>query len=208
MKISELSTEEQQAKRAQWRAAQQKSRTKHNLPTTDEAFEYFTTKFSGQHQELERYTKEAVRKVSEELHREFTIDEAYTIDRVARTVLGLKNNLVHRVSDCDGVVVGGMYFLEALGSDLIASVHRYGVEQSESFSTLYRELLQILDEKFGDTQTKVPYEAQCAADIKAEIAGKYVLPVPSRLKHLKPITPFERASRELKAGIGKEDPNV
>jgi hypothetical protein len=175
MKISELSPEQQEAKRAKWRSAQQKSRSKQkaaSVPIADEAFEYFTTKFPTQHQELERYARDAARQVAEELHREFTIDEAYTVDRVARTLFGLKNNLVHRVSDCDGLIVGGMYFLEALGSDLVASVHRYGMEQSSTFSGLYRELLPILDNKFGDTPTKDAYEARCATDIKAEIAGK------------------------------------
>lgn len=182
MKISDLSPEEQEAKRAKWRSAQQKTRTKQKaanyVPTANEAFEYFSTKFAGQHAELEAYTKEIARKVAEELARELSIDEAYTVDRVARTLVGLKKHLVHRVSDCDGLIVGGMYFVEALGSDVIESVHHYSLEQSKSFSTLYRELLEILDKKFGDTRTKDAYEARCVADIKAEIAGRYVLPVP------------------------------
>jgi hypothetical protein len=90
-------------------------------------------------------------------------------------LLGLKKKdepWVREVRDPDGVIVSGLNFPDALGSDLIDSVHRHGLEKSQTFATLYRELLEILNKRYGQEST---YHARV---IKAELAGEYVLSEP------------------------------
>ncbi len=96
------------------------------------------------------------------------------MDRVARTLFGFtqpdKAIWVRRVTDPDGVVVSGSYFPDVLGSGIVAAAHRYGLEKSQTFSTLYRELLQMLDQRFGHERT------EHSIAIHTELEHKYVLP--------------------------------
>jgi hypothetical protein len=184
-KISELTPEEQGKIRAYNRENKRKSREKERAAQTLSAEEWtwnFADNFPEQHKELNAYVRQIEEKVVEELGRGLgTCAETYTVDRVARTLFSLKRNSdpwVRQVHSPNGIIVGGSYFPEALGSDLISSAHKLGLKKSPTFTALYIELLRILDKKFGHIRTGDAFELGCAADIKAELAGTYVLPAP------------------------------
>jgi hypothetical protein len=176
--ISELTPEEQDKIRAYNRENKRKSREAQKAAQTPSAEEWtwnFADNFSEQYKELNAYVTQMEEKVAEELGRGLgSYDETYTVDRVARTLFSLKKNSdpwVREVHSPNGTVVGGLYFPEALGSDLIASAHRLGLKKSPTFAALYLDLLRILDKKFGHQRTGDAFEVRCAADIKTELAG-------------------------------------
>jgi hypothetical protein len=186
-RIADLTPEEQQKVRAYNREQKQKSREKQkadaSVPAASEASDTFAIDFTERRNTLTSYVKEFQAKVVEELGRGLGApqrgssgnvtgwdnDEEFTIDRVARCLLGLKNNWVQKVSDPVGELVAGMYFADA-ASSMIESANRHGLKQSHTFSQLYVELLKMLDRRYGHEQTD---DAQI---IKAELAGEYVLP--------------------------------
>src|ERR1700674_798836 len=186
-KISELSPEEQVQLRAYNREQKQKSRANQKaalyVPTADEAADRFAIDFPEREKELSAYAKQFSNKVAEELGRKFggpqkdplgnvvrwDHDEEFTVDRVARCLLGLKKNWVQEVRDPDGELVSGLYFADASGT-IVESAHHHNLNQSQTFSQLYTEFLGILDRRYGRQQTKD------AAIIRAELAGTYVLP--------------------------------
>jgi hypothetical protein len=191
-KISELSPEEQVKLRAYNREQKQKSRSNQKaalyVPTADEAADAFAIDFPEREKELSAYAKQFSNKVAEELGRDLGSpqkdplgnvlgrdhDEEFTVDRVARCLLGLKKNWVQEVRDPDGELVAGRYFADSSGS-MVESAHRYNLKQSQTFSQLYTELLGILDKRYGRQQTKD------AAIIREELAEMYVLPPLSEL---------------------------
>jgi hypothetical protein len=181
-KISELTPEEQENIRAYNRENKRKSREKQRAvkpPSADEWTWNFVDNFPEQDKELKAYVRQIEEKVVEELGPGLgTGDETYTVDGVARTLFCLKKNSdpwVRQVHSPNGIIVGGIYFPEALGSELVSSAHKLGLKKSPTFNALYLELLRILDKKFGHMQAGDAYELGCTADIKAELAGTYSL---------------------------------
>lgn len=94
------------------------------------------------------------------------------LDQVSRTLLGLKKGWVRNVQDPSGQLVAGTYFPDELGETIVQDAHLYGLERSQTFSAAYRELLTVLDWKYGEEKTGD------ARAIKAELEGSYVLPEP------------------------------
>jgi hypothetical protein len=182
MKISEMTPEQIEAKRRYDRAAKRKSRAKQkaeSIPTADEWFRSWSTQFLQQSVELKTYERQLCAKVYEELGRgefdPYRSPEAETFSWVAITLYSLRKNTspwVREVRDPDGILVGGLLYPDALGSDFVENTHRFELEESATYSALYRELLRILDERFGHEHT------DHACDIKLELAGTYVLKLP------------------------------
>jgi hypothetical protein len=168
-----MTTEEQ---RKQSRERQQRHREKKRqaayIPSADEAFDQFPEE---QTQVLREHVRDVLQQVKSELGLEGfgnyqdNQNAEYAIDAVACTLFALKKNWVREVRSPNGVMVGGTYFPDALGSVIVEAAHRYGLEKSQTFATLYRELLQMLDKRYGKEPT------EHARDIKAELAGSYVL---------------------------------
>jgi hypothetical protein len=94
------------------------------------------------------------------------------LDQVSRTALGFKRGWLREVQMPAGELVAGAYFPDALGESLVQDTHRYELEQSPTFGTAYRELLLVLDKKYGHENTKH------ARAIKQELSREYVLVVP------------------------------
>ena len=95
--------------------------------------------------------------------------ESETADQVAWTLLSFKNNLIKRVDSPNGEMFGGMYFADSIGSDILAATHRFNLEASQTYSAAYRELLVLLDRRYGknrDRDSKV---------VTAELSGTYTL---------------------------------
>ena len=142
---------------------------------------------------MNAYAKEFSNKVKEELGRElgepqrdsagnvigWDYDEEFTIDRVACTLLGLKRNWVHEVRDPNGEMVSGSYFIDdcSFASDLIESAHRHDLKRSPVFAMLFRELLEMLDKRYGRQRT------QDAAVIRAALDGTYVYVPHAQTQH-------------------------
>jgi hypothetical protein len=58
-----------------------------------------------------------------------------------------------------------------LGYDIVSATHRYNLEISPTYSAIYRELLGLLDQRFGSN-----FDRDSTA-IKRELSGKFVVPV-------------------------------
>jgi hypothetical protein len=85
------------------------------------------------------------------------------------------------VSDPNGFVVGGAFYPEVLGRGLVRNTHQFDLEKSRSFSSVYRELLNVLDKKVGkNADSSDESEGGSARAVKAELSGEYVLPAPPR----------------------------
>jgi len=100
----------------------------------------------------------------------------YSVDTILWSAYGFKKNFVREVTEPKGVRVAGLIYPDVIGHKIVAATHRHGLERSQAFSTLYRELLRILDQGFGKHLSEDPIERRAALDIKAELAGTYALP--------------------------------
>ncbi len=183
--ISEMSPEEQQIQREKWRTEQAQSREQNrrarHLPTAEEWAEEFST--TPQFKELKQYADNFSTKVTEEIGHQLTIGEGYAVELVAWILLSLKKNWVRDVCEPSGdFFVGGLYFADAIGSVIVEAAHR-GLDKSPTFTAVYKELLPILDKKFGHDNT------EDSRDVRLELAGRYVLPVPPQPKQPEPVKP-------------------
>jgi hypothetical protein len=196
MKISEMTPEQ---KREYNRNQKRRSRANHKaaeyVSTYDEWTWHWDIRFPEEAAEVREYEKQVGKKVAEELGRISTFEtlgwsrekfaeafplgsgtpEAYALNQVTQTLFGFKKNTsvwVHEVVDPNGIIVSGSYFPDVLGSEIVSAAHGYGLKTSQTFVSLYEELLQILDTRYG----KEPTEHSRA--IKAELAGEYVLKLP------------------------------
>jgi hypothetical protein len=174
MKIVDLSPDQQEAKRKYFREAKQRSRQRQRqamtIPMADVWVEQFPKLHPAIQIESDQYANEFAKSVLSELQIKSSYAIDACLDQVARTSLGLKRNWVRDVQMPAGELVSGTYFPDALGSSLVQNTHRYKLERSQTFSAAYRELLEILDKKYGNEQTKDAHA------IKAELDGSYVLP--------------------------------
>lgn len=188
-RIADLSPEEQENVRAYNREKKRESRQKQRLATyirtAEEWSDEFASSFPEQVNELNAYVKELSDRIVEELGRKlgnpqkdstgnvvgWNYDEEYTVDRVGRTLLGLKKGWVRRVWCPEGELVAGSYFADAdcsFASDVIESAYRHGLKQSPTFVASFRELLELLNKSYGRQQN------QDSAAVRAELAGTYV----------------------------------
>jgi hypothetical protein len=175
--IAEMSPEERDIQREKWRTERaqyrEQNRKARHLPTAEEWSEEFSK--TPQYKELRQYAEKFSNKVTEEIG-QLTIGEGYAAELVAWTLLSLKKNWVRDVWEPYGEhFAGGKYFADAIGSVIVEAAHR-SLDKSPTFTAVYKELLPILDNNFGHDNT------EDSRDIKAEIAGKYVLPVPPQPK--------------------------
>jgi hypothetical protein len=68
----------------------------------------------------------------------------------------------------EGIVTAGN-FPDIIGLEIVSETHRLNLEVSPTYSALYRELLSILDQRFGNNRDRN------SAAIKQELAGTFVL---------------------------------
>lgn len=191
-KISDMTPEEQAVQRALWRESQAERREEirkaTNIPTADESRDEFAA--TEHHKTLNVYVRQLLAKVEEELgHRVrsvrvitgpgpydyFDDDGEYTVDRVARTLLGLKKNWVQEVRSPDGERIAGSYFIDgcSFATNVIESVHRHGLKQSPIFAASFHELLELLHKRYSRQRD------QQIGIVRAELAGTYVYEPPA-----------------------------
>lgn len=187
-KISDLTPDEQEAQRQKWREEKQTERAAKKrqayVPTPYEWMDEFAE--TEHAKTLSTYTKQFLNKVVEELGRElgepqrdaagnvigWSYDEEFTVGAVAATLLSLKKNWVKEVRDPNGEMIGGLFIDDCnFASDLIESVHRYGLKKSPTFASSFHDLLKMLNKRYGQ-------HSQESAVVRAELAGTYVPPQP------------------------------
>jgi len=227
-RIAEHSPEEQERIRKYNREQKQKSREAQKaaryVPTADEVSDAFAIKFPEQVKALNAYVKEFSNKVVTELGRDlgspqkdllgnvvgYDHDEQFTVDRVARCLLSLKQGWGQKVQE--GELVAGQYFSDSSGT-MVESANRHILKNSPTFNTAYFELLKMLDKRYGREQTND------AAVVRAELAGTYVLPPTPELPKAEPNkiheTPvlwyaetLERGRIQLLNQLSVQDPNL
>ncbi len=192
IRIADMTPEEQEAQREKWRLEKQAERAEKKrqayVPTAEEWRDEFAA--TEHYKTLNAYIKKFSNKVAEELGKNvgsvrvktgpgayeyYDDDGGYTLDRVARTLLGLKRNWVKQVSDPSGELIAGSYFADpdcGFASELIESAYRHGLKKSPTFAASFRELLEMLDKRYGRQQSKD------AGNIRAELNRTYVPPAP------------------------------
>ena len=159
-------------------AQKKKSRTNQKAAQTLTYAEWswpWNEDFPEQYKELRAYQNKFSARVQEELGRKLSDDEAETLSWLSVASYCFKKGVspwVRVVSDPNGVIVGGSFYPEVIGSGLVKNTHRFGLETSATYAGLYRPLLAVLDKKFGRTP-KEGSEAQSATAVKAELAGTY-----------------------------------
>ena len=181
MKIAELPPDEQEQIRKYNREAKAKSREKRKAAETLTAQEWCDQFLaSPEHEEVRLFAESQHKQIAQELG----IDDLswsrhpawYEVDATIWSFYGFQKNFVRQVTEPNGVVVSGIIFPDAIGSRIVAATHQYKLERSQAFSVIYRELLQTLDQRFGRHLSEDPIEKRAALDVKAELAGIYVLP--------------------------------
>ena len=185
-RISDLSSEEQQAQRDKWRKEKQDERAEKKraayIPTASEWADEFAATEQGK--ALKAYVNEFSNTVVKELGRQFggpqkdsagnvvgwDYDEEFTVGTVGATLLGLKRNWSKTVCDPNGEMIAGSFMDDCnFASDLIESAHRHGLKQSTTFATTFHELLGLLNKRYGP-------HSRDGVDVRAELAGTYVPP--------------------------------
>ena len=181
MKIADLPADEQGKIREYNRLAKKRSREKQKaseILTVDEWFEQF--RGSPQYEEVREYAERQHNQIAQELQALGMDEKSWhparpEIDTVIWTLYGFKKNFTREVIEPRGLMVCLLY-ADVLGAQLVAATHRHNLERSQTFSTLYRELLQILDQRFGKHLSEDPIEKRAALDVKAELANKFEFP--------------------------------
>jgi hypothetical protein len=164
-------TEEKQQSRAKKKAAE--------TPTYDEWTWKWDEKCPQQYKELRAYEKKFSAQVQQELGRELCDLEAETIYNAAVASYCFKQHgspWVRAVIDPNGIIVGGAFYPEVIGSWLVKYTHRFGLESSSAtYAKLYRPLLTVLNKRFGKCGQNSSSEGESARNVQAELAGKYTL---------------------------------
>jgi len=160
MRIAELPLDEQNRIRQYNREAKKRSREKQKqaqMPSYDEAFDNFPPEHTNA---LRQHVKEVATAVKSELGVEglggYQDNQAAesAIHQLAWTLFAFKRNLVQQVHSPPGELVGGTYYADSLGADIVTSAHRYSLLNSATFAALFNELLPILHQRYGDEDTK------------------------------------------------------
>jgi hypothetical protein len=173
---------------AAWR---ERVREQERIQDATEWTEKWDSRYTAHTAELREFEKQISRKIAEEIGHVSTFEafgwprekyaEAFplghhpaeeTVHRVAHILFAFRKDTPIWVRTvAEGIVVAGLYFPDMSGYDLVSATHRFNLETSPTYSTLYRELLELLDLRFGGNRDRN------STAIKQELAGKFVLPV-------------------------------
>jgi hypothetical protein len=176
------------ARTAAWR---ERVREQERMQDAAEWTEKWDSRYPAQAAELRAFEREIGRKIADEIGYVSTFEtigwprEKYaegfplghhpaeeTVHRVAHTLFAFRKDTpvwVRQVSE--GIVTAGNCFPDALGYEIVSATHRFNLEISPTYSAVYRELLGLLDQRFGSNRDRN------SITIKQELAGKFVLPV-------------------------------
>ena len=167
--------EHREYNRNQKKKSREKEKQERELAEKLSAHEYCDVFFgSPDYLRMSKYRKETTRKISDELGTDLDAQATETVDYVLSASFGFEHKIMRQVMDPPGLMVGSL-FPDVIGRHIVRGTHMYSLERSATFSTIYRDLLRILDQKFGRQLSQDPIERQSALDVKAEIEGTYEL---------------------------------
>jgi len=188
MKLSEMTSEQQEEKRKYDREAKQhqraKEKTERMLRIIPNARDYRMPE--EQQNKLGQHTHIVTKTVAAELGVEKLSDpDQYIAAGVASVVFGLENQVTQIVYQPNGMLVGG-WFPDAAASEAIEHVHRFpSLLQSRAFADLYSKFLQAVvkwSKKHEHYSTP-----EFIQEVQAELAGTYVLPPLPELQKPEPM---------------------
>ena len=176
------------ARTAAWR---ERVRENERIQDASEWTWNWETRYPAQAAELREFEKEISRKIADEIGYVPIFEsfgwprekyaEAFplghhpaeeTVHRVAQTVFAFRKDTpvwVRKVSE--GIVTAGNCFPDVLGYEIVSATHKHNLKISPTYSDVYRELLELLDQHFGSNRDRN------SIAIKQELTGKFVLPV-------------------------------
>lgn len=142
--------------------------------TADEFFDVFPVRFPSQYAAIKEYEKEFKVVVANELGLEGDLvdDIEYTLNRVATTLYSFRYDLIYRVTGSGGRIgelFGGIYWADVLGFEIIESTRKFDLERSTAYLAAYRELLGLLDQRYGKNTDVNTYEGRSAKAVREEL---------------------------------------
>ena len=133
---------------------------------------------------LDQHSSDILKTVQAELpDHEFAAQDEYIVEATAHVLFGLKNNVVQKVVNPHGMLVGGHY-PDAVASAAIEHLHRFAsLLDSATFKAMYEKILPAV--KAWDAKFNHAYSShELMADIRAELDGTYVLKTPTAMRPL------------------------
>jgi hypothetical protein len=119
---------------------------------------------------MRTWMKQTSAKIEEELGRKIKIQtpEEEAVGFTLEVAYGFEHAMTKKVLEY-GLMVGCL-FPDAIGWTIVPAAHDYGLEKSPTFKSIYRPLLTLLDEKYGNNNDKHSraIKAELAAHIKCE----------------------------------------
>jgi len=125
--------------------------------------------------QLDQHSSEILKLVQAELpDHKFATQDKYVVEATAHVQFGLENNIVQKVVNPHGMLLGGHY-PDAVASAAIEHVHRFqSLLGSATFKAMYDKLLPAV--KAWDAKFNHAYPShELMADIRAELDGNYIL---------------------------------
>jgi hypothetical protein len=124
--------------------------------------------------ELDKHTNDILKAIQAELpdHR-FAIQDEFVIETVGCALFGLENNIIQKVQNPDGMLVGG-HFPDAVASTAVEHVHRFpNLLGSATFKSLYDKFLRAVMSWDGKYQHAYS-SPELLADVKTDISGHFL----------------------------------
>jgi len=178
MKLSEMTPEQQERVRKYNREAKKRERDRDRQEKEKSAIP------NARDYTMPEVQQNALRKHAQDVAKTITADlglqklprqDGYIVDGVACVLFGLETGITQKVYEPFGMLVGGYYFPDAIASETIEHIYRFPhLLQSATFADLYDRFLQAVvrwSKKADDYATP-----EFVQDVKAELAGTYVLP--------------------------------
>jgi hypothetical protein len=128
---------------------------------------------------LDQHSSEILKTVQAELpDHKFAAQDEYIVEATAHVLFGLENNVVQKVVNPHGILVGGHY-PDAVASAAIEHVHRFpSLLGSATFKTMYEKLLRAVVAWDGKYQHRFS-GPDLMGDIRSELDGTYVFKTPA-----------------------------
>jgi hypothetical protein len=121
---------------------------------------------------LEKYADEIVKLVQSELN----VKAPWILEPIAECLFGFEKNYLQKVQE--GMLIGG-HFPDAMASTAVEYVHKIpNLLESPTFKLLYEKFLQAVLKWDGKYQYRYS-SPELMADVRAELAGNYVLRIPA-----------------------------
>jgi hypothetical protein len=141
--------------------------------------------------ELDKNANDTLKTIQAELpDHTFVIQDEFVIEAVACALLGFESNIIQKVQNPDGMLVGG-HFPDAVASTAVEHVHRFpNLLGSATFKSLYEQFLRAVVTWDGKYQHAYS-SPELIHHVRSELAGNYVLKTPAVPVPATPPAPIE-----------------